>query len=68
VQPYMTDTASPFRVQIFRKNLRPKSDRLLVRDLFAARKAAVTDHRYSANDKTVMWICLRALMESPTLH
>jgi hypothetical protein len=25
----MTDTASPFRVQIFRKNLRPKSDRLL---------------------------------------
>jgi hypothetical protein len=28
----MTDTASPFRVQIFRKNLRPKSDRLLASD------------------------------------
>jgi hypothetical protein len=29
----MTDTASPFRVQIFRKNLRPKSDRLLVEEV-----------------------------------
>jgi hypothetical protein len=35
----MTDTASPFRVQIFRKNLRPKSDRLLdIRSLLENRQ------------------------------